>query len=148
MSDGESSTLMVCLSSNRIAMVTASFMDLGRTAGFTEPNSKAHLYIRAPQLEMSHHKKEKKLLLPPHKMPKGTGRQETQHHIRALRKASTITLIKRFREISSHHQSRQAVAIQCTSSLRAKSDYSFRSANSLKQFPLLLILSQPEVVRL
>ena len=75
-------------------------------------------------------------------------RQETQHHIRALRKVSTITLIKRLREISSHHQSGQAVAIQCTSSLRAKSDYSFRSADSLKQFSLLLILFQSDVLRL
>ena len=53
-------------------MVTASFVDLGRTAGSMEPKSKAHLYIREPQLEMSQHQKEKKLLLPRHLMPKAT----------------------------------------------------------------------------
>ena len=67
--------MMVYLSGNRIAMVTASFVDLGRTAGFMEPNSKAHLYIREPQLEMSQHQKQKRLFLPPHKMPKGTDRK-------------------------------------------------------------------------
>lgn len=56
-------------------MVTALFTDLGRTAGFMKPNSKACLHIRQTQLEISQHQKEKKLLLAPHKMPKGTGRK-------------------------------------------------------------------------
>lgn len=60
---------------HRIAMVTALFVDLGRAAGFMEPNSKARLYIREIQLGMSQHQKENKLLFPPPKMPKGTVRK-------------------------------------------------------------------------
>lgn len=60
---------------HRIAMVTALFVDLGRTAGSMEPNSKALLNIREIQLGMSQHQKENKLLLPPPKMPKGTVRK-------------------------------------------------------------------------
>lgn len=75
----ESSTLMVCLSSNRIAMVTASFMDLGRTAGFTEPNSKAHLYIRAPQLEMSHIRRKRNYFSHRTKCQKGQAGNPASH---------------------------------------------------------------------
>lgn len=91
---------------------------------------------------------ERKEITYPNKQNAKRDRQKTQHGSRALRKVSTITCNKRLREIPNHHHSSQAAGIQCTSSWRAKTDYSLRNANSLKQFSLLLILFQPEVVRL
>lgn len=76
---------------------------------------RAPLNFKEPQLEVSQHQKGKELLLSPRKLPKETS-QETQHHIRALIKVSSITLIKTLTKISSHHQNRQAVAIQSIAS--------------------------------